>query len=158
MKVPHEKLIRVKITKDGNHCGKEKISIPKKDKDYLYSLKPWNYFQASSNPLNGLKTRAVLKTVELATVSMRQLRLQALDAMHRGDDYQGILKTLTKVVSKTNGFKRFDLRSHLIIRYAKFSISEIMFASQTLHTFGLSPNDMKNPFLKGTLSRPKADA
>jgi hypothetical protein len=144
-----ESLYKVEI-RDGKN-----LIIPKKSRDFLYSLKPHEYLGATSDPRNPISARAVLHSSHPMISYAHRVKEDCLTRLRRGQQGSVQYKALSLALHLVKSGKHFDLQSRIEFSYIKFCLAEISAAKRYLsEALELSPSDLSDPSLSN--GKPKA--
>jgi hypothetical protein len=128
-----------------------KGSVPSKKerevKKILLRLKPWNYFEASSNPKLRLDARAVLQSVKPTLLCVKCVLDESLTEIRRGDRSFGF-KALHRIRQCLVRQNMWTLRDHILNRYTRWAIGVVKSALRVLRALGITCQDLRNPLLK----------
>lgn len=112
-------LYGVQVREDSN------LSITKKSRDRLYSMKPWDYLNALSSPEERIEVRAVLHTSEPLISYAHRVRESAISNLRLGLGISHYMKGYSIVKDSIHNERNFDLQSRIEVRYINYCISEI---------------------------------
>jgi len=114
-----------------------------KAKKNLLKLKPFEYFEKSSDPKFGLRERAALQSLKASLNKVQEVRLSAFKMLRGGMKTDG-LHLLHRSVQSIKRRRKWSLYDHLLTRYLLWSILEIKRAKLVLSAIGLDSDLLRH--------------
>jgi len=135
----------------GRTSGNQKrIPLTKSEKSTkkkLLNLRPWEYFEASSNPKIGLPVRAVLQSLKAPLCYTHELLQDTLQESRSGLRPYG-MKALLRLKYYFKECSDRSLREHLLTRYVHWAIGQAKSAKRVLLALGFTSQDLRDPLLR----------
>jgi len=122
--------------------GSELPSKAKKEiKKNLFSLKPYNYYTAMSNPKMGLRERAVLQSLKPSLNAIWTLLQSSLKELQNGFRNSGT-GYLHASLNKLKSVNKWTINDHLLFRFAHWANGQVKQAKHVLRVLGLEAQDI----------------